>query len=123
MVLKNIPTQTIPKTNNNLKELRQIAEALLFIIFSFFSYTYDIAVFRQARAKGENMKSVNKKRGLTDFEAEQSQKQYGANILSERKSKSFLRCFFENLGDPIIRILLAALAVNLFLVFRGGDLI
>ena len=69
------------------------------------------------------MKSVNKKRGLTDFEAEQSRKQYGANILSERKSKSFLRCFLENLGDPIIRILLAALAVNLFLVFRGGDLI
>ncbi len=69
------------------------------------------------------MKSVNKKRGLTDAEAELSRKQYGANVLAEGKSKSFLRCFFENLGDPIIRILLAALAINLFFVFRGGDII
>lgn len=69
------------------------------------------------------MKSVNKKRGLTDAEAELSRKQYGANLLREGKSKSFLRCFLENLGDPIIRILLAALAINLFFVFRGGDII
>ena len=34
-----------------------------------------------------------------------------------------MRCFFENLGDPVIKILLAALVVNIFLVFRGNDII
>lgn len=70
------------------------------------------------------MKScTKKKRGLTQAEAEASRAENGANILSERKSKSFLRCFFENLGDPVIKILLAALVINLFMVFRGGDVI
>lgn len=70
------------------------------------------------------MKSCTKKRhGLTESEAEESRLRNGANILSERKSKSFFRCFFENLGDPVIKILLVALVVNLFMVFRGGDII
>ena len=30
--------------------------------------------------------------------------------------------FFSNLGDPVIKILLAALAVNLIFVFKGGDI-
>ena len=61
-------------------------------------------------------------KGLTDQEAEISRKQNGANILNHKKSKSFIKCFFENLGDPITRILLVALVVNLFFVFRGGDI-
>ncbi len=64
-----------------------------------------------------------KTRGLSSAEAEESREKYGSNSFSKRKSKSFLRCFFENLGDPIIKILLVALGVNLFLVFRGGDVI
>ncbi len=64
-----------------------------------------------------------KKRGLSQSEVEESRKRFGSNTFSKRKSKSFLRCFFENLGDPVIKILLAALVINLFLVFRGGDVI
>jgi calcium-translocating P-type ATPase len=62
-------------------------------------------------------------RGLTSEEAEQSREKHGANTLAKVKHKSFLRAFFENLGDPVIRILLGALIVNLFFVFRGGDII
>ena len=69
------------------------------------------------------MKSATQRKGLTSTEAEASRLEHGANILSERKSKSFLRTFFENLGDPIIRILLVALLINLLSVFRGGDVI
>ena len=65
----------------------------------------------------------NKIRGLSSEEANASRKKYGSNELAKAKSKSFLRTFFENLGDPVIRILLGALIVNLFFVFRGGDLI
>ncbi|MBE6554129.1 MAG: calcium-translocating P-type ATPase, PMCA-type, partial [Ruminococcaceae bacterium] len=38
-----------------------------------------------------------------------------------KKRKSTLRIFLSNLGDPIIRILLGALALNLVLSFRGSD--
>ena len=61
-------------------------------------------------------------RGLNDEQVSQSREAHGTNVLQVRKSKSFVRRFFENLGDPVIRILLVALGVNLIFVFRGGDL-
>ena len=64
---------------------------------------------------------TTEEKGLTTREAEQSRQLHGANILTQKKSKSFLRRFFSNLNDPIIRVLLAALAVNLLLVFRNAD--
>ncbi len=65
----------------------------------------------------------NTRKGLCDSEVALSEKNFGKNVFSSRKSKSFLRCFFENLGDPVVKILIGALIVNLFLVFRGGDVI
>ena len=61
--------------------------------------------------------------GLTSAEAEASRRENGANVLSGKKTKTFARRFFENLGDPVIRILLVALGVNLIFVFRGGDIL
>lgn len=62
-------------------------------------------------------------KGLYDADVERSKREHGRNVFSNRKPKSFLRCFFENLGDPVIKILLIALAVNIFLAFRGNDII
>jgi len=59
--------------------------------------------------------------GLNEKEIEASRRQYGANLLTEQKGKSFLRRFLSNLNDPIIRILIAALAVNLLLMIRNGS--
>ena len=70
---------------------------------------------------GTNTRS--RMRGLTTAEAERARAEYGSNRLSSQKSKSFLRHFFGNLKDPVIRVLLCALGVNLFFVFRGGDLL
>ncbi len=64
-----------------------------------------------------------KKHGLSTKEADLSREKHGSNTFGIRKSKSFLKCLLENFGDPVIKILLVALAVNLFLVFRGGDII
>lgn len=61
-------------------------------------------------------------RGLNDEQVAESRARYGTNALQVRKSKSFIRRFFENLGDPVIRILLVALGVNLIFVFKGGDI-
>jgi calcium-translocating P-type ATPase len=57
---------------------------------------------------------------LPPEEVEASRRTHGSNRLSVRKAKSFPRRFFENLGDPVIRILLGALVLNL-LVSLGGE--
>ncbi len=67
-------------------------------------------------------KSRSRRVGLTDEEVRESRERHGANVLKTRKRKSFVRRFFENLGDPVIRILLVALCVNLVFVFKGGDI-
>ena len=59
--------------------------------------------------------------GLTSTEAERARREHGANQLSEKKQESFLKKFIGNFRDPVIRVLLVALIVNLFLMFRGAD--
>ncbi len=51
--------------------------------------------------------------GLIDEEVLESRKKHGDNSLKKEKTKSFIRRFFENLTDPIIRILLIALGIQL----------
>ena len=59
--------------------------------------------------------------GLSSAQVEASRRAHGANVLTKQKGKSFLRQFLSNLNDPVIRILLGALAVNLLLMFRDAD--
>ena len=61
-----------------------------------------------------------KKSGLTEAEAEASRVEFGGNALTKKKQKSFIGKFFSNLNDPVIRILLGALAVNIFFAVRSG---
>lgn len=58
---------------------------------------------------------------LTDAEAENLLLKYGENRLKASKKKSFWTRFFENMKDPVIRILLCALAVNVIFMFRDAD--
>ena len=60
--------------------------------------------------------------GLRGDEVLRARREHGENILSRQKRKSFLRQFLGNLNDPVIRILLAALAIHLLLLFGNGDL-
>ncbi len=53
--------------------------------------------------------------GLSSDEAAERVKQYGVNRLEEKKKKGFLVLFWEQLNDPLIYILLAAVAISLFL--------
>ena len=52
-------------------------------------------------------------------EVEVSRRMHGSNLLSVKRKKSFFRQFLENLGDPVIRILLGALVINLLFLFDG----
>ncbi len=62
-------------------------------------------------------------KGLSADEVVRSRREKGANVLSRKKRRGFWRCFLANLNDPVIRILLGSLALNLLLLFRNGDVI
>ncbi len=66
------------------------------------------------------MKDLTPK-GLTDEQVRTARKQYGSNVLSKKKRKSFFHQFFSSFGDPIIKILLVALAVNVLFLFQHAD--
>lgn len=57
-------------------------------------------------------------RGLSEAEVTASRERNGANVLVTRKRRSFFRELLGNFGDPIIRVLLIALAVNIIVLFR-----
>lgn len=54
-------------------------------------------------------------------DASASEKAFGKNILTRKKRKSFLKIFVKNLGDPVIKILLFALFLNILFMLRGKD--
>lgn len=59
--------------------------------------------------------------GLSDNEVVKSRKKYGSNALTEVKKKTFFKLFLESLGDPIIKILLIALAIKVVFLFKDFD--
>ena len=57
--------------------------------------------------------------GLTDSQAEESRKKYGDNSMTEQASESFWDKLKGNLGDPMIKILIVALLINIVLAILG----
>ena len=58
-------------------------------------------------------------KGLTDQEVEQSRSKNGSNKLSEHEVETFWDKFKGNLGDPIIKILIVALVLNVIFALLG----
>jgi len=56
--------------------------------------------------------------GLTDAEVKINREKYGTNDIEKTKNKNFINIFVDNLGDPIIKILLIALAVKLVFLMK-----
>ena len=59
--------------------------------------------------------------GLTEREVLASREKYGANALKKRKRKGFFRQYLSSFSDPIIRILLIALVINLLFFFKSRN--
>ncbi|MDR1184943.1 MAG: calcium-translocating P-type ATPase, PMCA-type [Coriobacteriales bacterium] len=57
--------------------------------------------------------------GLTDAQVTDSLARYGNNALTEQKRESFWAKLKGNFGDPMIKILCVALAINIVFVFLG----
>ncbi|MCL2323239.1 MAG: calcium-translocating P-type ATPase, PMCA-type [Oscillospiraceae bacterium] len=65
---------------------------------------------------------MQKKYGLTDDEVKASREKYGANLLTKKETETFWGKYLENFQDPIIRILLVALVVDIvFVIFGKAD--
>ena len=60
-------------------------------------------------------------KGLTTLEVEQSLRLHGDNSLKKEKGKGFLQRFIDNLFDPIIRILMLALVLQVIFTFGNLD--
>lgn len=59
--------------------------------------------------------------GLNNEEVAASRKKYGTNAISNKKKNSFFKLFIETLADPIIKILLIALAIKTIFLFHDFD--
>ena len=59
--------------------------------------------------------------GLSDKEVEKSRLEYGTNEITQIKKNTFWHMLIESFGDPIIKILLIALAIKVIVLFRHFD--
>jgi len=57
--------------------------------------------------------------GLTSGQAADSRAKHGDNRLTEQKTEGFWNKLWNNLGDPMIKILCVALIINIVFVFLG----
>lgn len=60
-----------------------------------------------------------KQYGLKNSEVIASKKLYGSNILPQPARQSFANKLWENMQDPMIKILLVALGINMLFVYMG----
>ena len=59
--------------------------------------------------------------GLSKKEVEINREKYGKNILTRMKKDSFIKKLFITFSDPIIKILLIALALKVVFLFKNFD--
>ena len=59
--------------------------------------------------------------GLTNNEVIENRKKYGSNELKKAKKEGFFKLLISTLGDPIIKILLIALAIKIVFLFKNFD--
>lgn len=63
---------------------------------------------------------VQKNFNLDSSKVEEQRQKYGSNRLTEKKQDGFWKKYFEAFNDPIIKILMVALVINLIFVFTGN---
>ena len=61
-------------------------------------------------------------KGLSNDEVIKQRKKYGTNSITKINKSSFFKLFLESLADPIIRILLIALAIKLLFLFKDFNI-
>jgi len=67
------------------------------------------------------LNKIKQEQGLSDADVERSRVENGANVMTQKVKKGFWGHFVSNLNDPIIKILISALIINIIFVFRTAD--
>lgn len=67
------------------------------------------------------MDKTNKKIGLTSNQVTKSIELHGKNIILNKKTNGFFKLLLESLSDPIIKILLIALAIKTIFLIKDFD--
>ena len=75
--------------------------------------------FDEGKTRWYNKKKEEKMKGLTDEQVIRSREEHGSNALTEIKGEGFFKKVWKNLGDPMIKILLVALAINVVFTALG----
>ena len=91
-------------------------ESVFAIAFLFY---IKLSYFSKSRIdiyKKESDSLQERKNGLSINEVLMSREKHGANRLKEYKRKSFFKCFLSNLSDPIIKVLIGALFINIIFI-------
>ena len=87
--------------------------------------TYGVAitniVWQGNSWQGVNCLKTDMHNGLTDKEVLLSREKHGSNALIKERKNSFLHQFLANFGDPIIKILLVVLVINIVFLFRNQN--
>ena len=65
---------------------------------------------------------TNIKTGLSSKEVINRRNKYGSNKLNSKNKNTFIKLVFESLSDPIIKILLIALAIKVIFLFKDSDI-
>ena len=60
--------------------------------------------------------------GLTSEEVRRSKEKHGDNRLERQKTKGFFKRYIENLNDPIIKILIIALVIEVIFTLGSCNL-
>lgn len=61
--------------------------------------------------------------GLTPDQVTEARAQFGANTLTKRKRRGFWKSFFVNFNDPMIKVLLVALGIQIVMLFGNTQII
>jgi len=64
---------------------------------------------------------MNVKNGLNSAEVLASRALHGANTLARKKKKSIVKSFFANFADPMLKVLMIALGIQIVFVFNSGE--
>ena len=59
--------------------------------------------------------------GLSKEQVIKSREEFGRNLLTKKKQKGFFLSLLENFGDPMIKVLLIALAINIIFIFNNSN--
>ena len=59
--------------------------------------------------------------GLSNKEVLKNKNKYGSNEINSKRKNSFFKLLLESLGDPIIKILLIALAIKVVFLFKNTN--